>query len=196
MGTRRLAALLALCALAAAGCSDEDGDPVEGNGYSYSVPDGWHDFSEEARDDPAANFHGSQPDTAVIGEQRDDYTSNVNVVVQEEGLPGNLTTKAFADANIAGLRTPAQAGLPPEVAESIERLNVRDISEPEEIELGGEEAIAWEYRTTNFGSDLRVRQVAALNDDVGYTVTLTAVSGRYKDGLEALDEVVETWEWE
>ena len=195
MGTRRLAAL-ALAALAVAGCSDEDGDPVEGNGYSYSVPDGWDDFSEEARDDPGADFHGSRPDTAVVGEQRDDYTSNVNVLVQEESLPGNLTTQAFADANIAGLRSPAQAGLPPEVAESIESLDVRDISEPEEIELGGEEAVAWEYRTTNFGSDLRVRQVAAVMDGVGYTVTLTTGSGRYEDGLEALDEVVETWEWE
>jgi len=196
MGTRRLAALLALAALAVAGCSDEDGDAVDGNGYSYSVPDGWDDFSEKAREDAAADFQGSRPDTAVIGEQRDDYTSNVNVVVQEEGLPRNLTPQAFADANIAGLRTPAQAGLPPAVADAIERLDVRGISEPEEIEMGGEEAVAWAYRTTNFGSELRIRQVAAVVDDVGYTVTLTTVSGRYEDGLEALDEVVETWEWD
>jgi hypothetical protein len=196
MGTRRLAALLALAALAAAGCSDEDGDPVEGNGYSYSVPNGWNEFSEEAQEDPGADFHGSRPDTAVIGEQRQDFTSNVNVVVQEDSLPGNLTTQAFADANIAGLRTPAQAGLPREVEESIERLDVRGISKPEEIELGGEKAVAWEYRTTNFGSDLRVRQVAAMMDGAGYTVTLTTVPGRFEEGLAALDEVVESWRWE
>jgi hypothetical protein len=196
MGTRSLAALLVLAALAAAGCGGDDGDPVEGDGYSYSTPDGWDDFSERAEEEDELSFRGIRPDTVVVGETEDDFATNVNVVVQDGGLPGDITARQFADANIAGLRSPAQAGLPPQVARSIEALDVRDVSRPEDAELGGEEAVAWEYRTTQGGRDLRVRQVVAVMDRSGYTVTLTALPTQFDDGVDALDQVAESWEWE
>jgi hypothetical protein len=196
MAGRRLAALLALAALAAAGCGGDDGgDPVEGDGYSYSTPDGWQDLADAGGDEDV-DFHGFRPDTAVIGEREDGFATNVNVVVQGGGLPPNITTRQFAQANIAGLRAPSRAGLPPEVAASIEALNVREISVPEPAELGGEDALAWEYRSTQAGTELRVRQVAAVRDRTGYTVTLTAGPGQFEEGRDALDEVAGSWEWD
>jgi photosystem II reaction center protein PsbP len=196
MGIRRLASLLAVAVLAAAGCGGDGGDPVEGNGYSYSTPDGWDDLSDTAQDEEGLNFHGIRPDTVVVGERQDGFATNVNVVVQGAGLPPDITARAFADANIAGLRSPARAGLPSEVSRSIEAMNVREISAAQDAELGGEEAVAWEYLTTQGGKDLRIRQLAAVMDRSGYTVTLTALPGQFEKGREALDEVAESWEWD
>jgi hypothetical protein len=192
-----LAALLALAAFAAAACGGEDGgDPVEGDGYSYATPDGWDDFSDSTQDEEDLNFHGIRPDSIVVGERQDDFVTNVNVVVQKGSLPGNITARAFAEANLAGLRSPTQAGLPPRVARSIEAMKVREISETQDAELGGEEAVAFEYLTTQAGKDLRIRQLVAVMDRSGYAVTLTAMPGQFEDGLDALDEVADSWEWE
>jgi hypothetical protein len=193
----RLAALLALAALAAAGCGGDDGgDPVEGDGYSYTTPDGWEDFSDGAQEEETLNFRGIRPDTVVVGESEEDFATNVNVVVQERSLAGNVTAQAFAEANLAGLRSPARAGLPPEVAHSIEAMNVREVSEPQDAELGGDEAVTFEYLTTQAGRDLRIRQLVAVMDRSGYAVTLTAMPDQFEEGLDALDEVGESWEWE
>jgi hypothetical protein len=189
--------LLAALALAAAGCGGDDGgDPVEGEGYSYSTPDGWDDVTDDAQDEEELEFFGVRPDTLVTGDSEDGFATNVNVVTQG-GVPPNVTTRQFADVNMATLRSPAQAGMPLEIARSIEALNVRDITTPEDAQLGGEEAVAFEYLTTQRGRDLRIRQLVAVMDGSGYTVTLTAVPGdQFDEGREALDGVADSWEWE
>jgi hypothetical protein len=190
MGIRSLGILLALVALA--GCSDEDEErpQVEGSGYTYALPDGW----EEAA---GTDFEvgGFRPDSLVIGERENDFATNVNVI-REGGLPDGVTAAQYADVSIAGLRDPVAAGLPPEVAEMIEDIDPEQISRPSDAELGGEEAVAWDYRSTQDGRDVRVRQVAAVMDGAGYTVTLTVLPARHEEGSGALDEVVESWTWE
>jgi hypothetical protein len=195
MGTRRRAALLALAALAVAGCGgdDEDEDPVEGTGYTYSVPDGWQDVSDRAEKE--LDVGGFRPDSLVIGDSEDDFATNVNVI-REDGVPEGVTAAQYADVSIAGLRDPVAAGLPPEVAETIEDIRPEQISRPSDAELGGEEAVAWDYRSTQDGRNVRVRQVAAVMDGAGYTVTLTVLPARLEEGSGALDEVVESWSWE
>jgi hypothetical protein len=195
MGIRSLLALLALAAVALAGCSggDENGEPVEGTGYTYSVPDGWEDVSDQAEEE--IDVGGFRPDTLVIGESEDDFATNVNVI-REDGLPDGVTAAQYADASLAGLRDPTGSGLPPEVAQAIESGNLRQISEPRDAELDGEEAVAWHYRGTQDGRDLRVRQVAAVMDGAAYTLTLTVRPDRFDEGAGALDEIVESWEWD
>ena len=194
MAIRSLVALLAVVALALAGCSgDEDAEPVEGTGYTYSVPDGWEDFSEPAEEE--IEIGGFRPDTLVVGEREDGFATNVNVI-REAGLPSGVTAAQYADASLAGLRDPVGAGMPPEVAQAIEDGNLRQISEPRDAELDGEEAFAWDYRGTQDGRDVRVQQVAAVMDGAGHTLTLTALPDRFDEGREALDEVVDSWSWE
>lgn len=195
MGIRSLLAVLALAAVTLAGCNgdDENEEPVEGTGYTYAVPDGWEDVSDQAEEE--IDVGGFRPDTLVIGESEDDFATNVNVI-REDGLPNGVTAAQYADASLAGLRDPVGAGFPPEVAEAIEDGNLREISDPRDAELDGEEAFTWDYRGTQDGRDVRVQQVAAVMDGAGYTLTLTVLPDRFDEGDEALDEVVESWQWE
>jgi hypothetical protein len=117
-------------------------------------------------------------------------------VIREPGVPRRVTAAQYAEVSIAGLRDPVGVGFPPEVAEKIQNLEPRGITQPQDAELDGEEAVEWEYSSTQEGRDLRVRQVAAVMGGAGYTVTLTVLPDGFEDGSEALDEVVETWSWE
>jgi hypothetical protein len=194
MAIRSLLALLALTAVAFAACSsDEDEEPVEGTGYTYSLPDGWEDVSDRA--EAELEVGGFRPDTLVVGEREDDFATNVNVI-REDGLPNGVTAARYADVSLAGLRDPAGAGLPPEVAQAIDDVNPTQISEPRDTELDGEEAVAWDYRGTQDGRDVRVQQVAAVMAGAGYTLTLTVLPDRFDEGNEALDQVVDSWSWE
>jgi hypothetical protein len=193
MATRSLAALLALAALAAAGCGEGD-DPVEGAGYTYSVPDGWEDVSDEADDE--IDIAGMRPDSLVAGEAEDGFAPDVNVI-REGGLPAGVTTAQYADVSLAGLRDPAGAGLPPELVDIVDRLGPHDFSEPQDSELDGEEAVVWEFSgKSRDGGDTRVRQVTAVHDSSAYTLTLTVRPDRFDEETDALDEIVDSWEWE
>ena len=194
MAIRSLPAFLAVAAVALTGCSggDDGGDPVEGTGYTYSLPDGWEDLSDPA--DEEVEIGGFRPDTLVVGEREDDFATNVNVI-REDGLPNGITAARYAEASLAGLRDPVGAGMPPDVAEAIEDGNLRQISEPRDAELDGEEAFAWDYRGSQDGRDVRVEQVAAVMEGAGYTLTLTVLPKHFDEGDEALDQVVESWEW-
>jgi hypothetical protein len=188
-----LAALLALAMLAAAGCGGDDGDSIDGNGYSYSVPEGWEDASDSEAADEASEVIGVRFDSLVNGEAKDGFAVNVNVL--RERVPGGMTDSEYAELNIATLRDPSAAGYPPELAERIEELDVRGLSRPRELELDGAGAMTWDYDTTQGGRDLRQRQMVVVRDGAGYTITLTALPSQFEDGTEALDEVVESWSW-
>jgi hypothetical protein len=187
MATRSFSILLVAVALV--GCGGDEQEQVEGTGYAYAVPDGWDE--EDAGDVEVGQV---RPDSLVVGEREEGFATNVNVIREE--VPSSVTAAHYAEANLAGLRDPAGAGFPPEVAEMIESVNPSGITQPRDIELDGEEALEWEYRSTQRGRNLRVRQVAGVMGGAGYTVTLTALRDGFEDGSEALDEVVESWSWE
>jgi hypothetical protein len=193
MAIRRVASLLALAALAAAGCGGEDDDPVEGTGYTYSVPDGWEDASDSEAADEAPKVIGVRFDSLVNGGAENGFAVNVNVL--RERVPGGVTASEYAELNIATLRNPSAAGYPPELAERIEELDVRGLSEPRELELDGAGAMTWDYGTTQGGRDMRQRQMVVVRDGAGFTITLTALPSQFEDGAEALGEVVESWSW-
>jgi hypothetical protein len=184
-------------AAAAGGCGDdddEDQDRVVGKGYSYEVPEGWRDISEEAPDVPGVQVAGITPDTAVVGEREDGFATNVNVI-REGGLPPGVSTSEYADITIAVLRDPAASGFPPEFVEAIERIQPRGISEPRDAELGGEEAVAWDYTSTQEGRVLRIRQVTTVFDDAGYTVTLTSLPEAEEEGVDVFEGLIDSWRW-
>ena len=194
MAIRRSGAvLLALAAFAAAGCGGEDEDKVEGTGYTYSVPEGWEDASDSQAAEEALEVSGVRFDSLVNGEAEDGFAVNVNVL--RERVPGGITASEYAQLNIATLRDPSAAGYPPELAERIEELDVRGLSRPRELELGGADAMTWDYSTTQGGRDMRQRQMVVVRDGAGHTITLTALPSQFEDGAKALDEVVESWSW-
>jgi hypothetical protein len=191
----RLVALLAVAALVAGGCSGDDGDDageIDGTGYAYAVPDGWGEATEDALD---LQLEGVRIDSAVTGEREDDFTTNVNVT-REGGVPDGVSSAEYADVSLESLRDPAAAGLPPEIVAQVESLDVEGVRRLPGTELGGRDAVVWEYRAVSQGKATRVRQLTAVMDGAGYTVTLTAVPDAFEEGAGALDEVVESWEWD
>jgi hypothetical protein len=199
---RSLGGLLAVACLAllpaAAGCGDDDDDQdrdrIVGKGYTYALPDGWRDISEETPDLPALEVAGIRPDTAVVGEPEEGFATNVNVI-REGGLPPGISTSQYAEISIAVLRDPAASGFPPEFVEAIERIQPRRISAPRDTELGGEPAVAWDYDSTQEGRELRIRQVASVVDDAGYTVTLTSLPEQEEEGVDVFDGLIDSWRW-
>jgi hypothetical protein len=197
MATRsvRLAALALALMAASAGCGDEV-ERVDGRGYSYSVPDGWEDATEEAEDSPELDLGaGIRADTLVVGDREDGFVSNVNVI-REPGLPEGITAREYAEVSLTALRDPAASGFPPELVETLENLKPRRIGEIRDTELGGEDAATWDYTSNQEGRVLRIGQVAAVMDGTAYSVTLTAVSERFEEELGAFDEVLESWEFD
>jgi hypothetical protein len=187
--------LAAACLALVGGCGDEEEDRVDGDGYSYAVPDDWRDVSGEAQDEPGLEVAGIGPDSLVMGEREDGFTTNVNVIV-EPGLPGGITLPEYADITIDGLRDPAAAGFPPELVQTIESLDPRGITAPRDAELGDEQALAWDFTSTQEGRDLRIRQLTALVDGTGYNVTLTVLPQQRDEGLDALGQVTDSWRFE
>jgi hypothetical protein len=193
MAGRSLALLLALAALAAAGCGGGD-EPVEGEGYTYSVPDGWEDESDDAGDE--IDIAGMGPDSLVMGEVEDGFAPDVNVI-REGRLPSGVTIDQYAEVSLAGLQDPAAAGLPQELVDIVDQLDPHDFSEPRDSELDGEEAVVWDFSgKSRDGGPTRVRQVTAVHDDYAYTLTLTVRPERFDEETGALDEVIDSWEWE
>jgi hypothetical protein len=196
MAIRSLLVPLAAVALAVGGCSDEE-DRIDGSGYTYAVPDGWQDASDEASDIDL-DLQRVLVDSVVIGERQDDFTTNVNVV-REEGVPPEVTARQYAEASLANIRNPAASGFPPEAVEELENIDPESVESLPGTELGGREAASWEYRdssSSSGGAETRVRQVAAVRNGAAYIVTLTAVPDAFEDGTVGLEEVVESWEWE
>jgi hypothetical protein len=194
MAIRSLLVALAAVALALAGCSDEE-DTVDGSGYTYAVPDGWQDASDEASDIDL-DVQRILVDSAVTGAREDDFTTNVNVV-RERGVPAGVTARQYGKVSLANLRDPAAAGFPPEVVQELEDIDLESLEVLPGTDLGGREAVAWEYTDgSSGGTETQVRQVAAVNDGAAYTVTLTAAPDAFEEAIPALDEVVESWEWE
>jgi hypothetical protein len=191
-GAAHLLAGLAF-ALAFAGCGEDDA-PVEGAGYTYSVPDGWRDVSDDVDDEN--DIAGMRPDSLVAGESEGGFAADVNVI-REGGLPSGVSTAQYAEVSLAGLQNPAGAGLPRELVDIVGKLEPHDFSEPRDSELDGEDAVIWEFSgKSRDGGDTRVRQVTAVHDGSAYTLTLTVRPDRFDEETDALDEVVDSWEWE
>jgi hypothetical protein len=195
MAIRSLLVPLAAVALALAGCSDDEEDRVDGSGYTYAVPDGWQDASDEASDIDL-EVPRVLVDSAVVGDRQDDFTTNVNVV-REGGVPAGVTARQYGEVSIANLRDPVAAGFPPEVVQQLQDIDLATLEELPGTNLGGRDAVVWEYSEGGSAErSTQVRQVAAVNDGAAYTLTLTAVPDAFEDAVPALDEVVESWEWE
>jgi hypothetical protein len=189
-----LVILLVLLALGGSGCGGEESATVSGDGYSYDVPEGWADRTEESLDIPEVELAGFRPDTVVVGERHDGFSSNVNVV-REPGIPEDFTAARYAQVAIGTLRDPASSGFPPEVVERIESMEIRDLTELGKPPLGGERGAAWEYASTREGRPLRARQLAAVRGNSAYTLTYTASPEGFEEGLPGFEKVIESWRW-
>jgi len=175
-------ALLAALALLAAGCGSDDA--ADGAGYTYDVPDGWEGASEDEIDELAPIA-----DTITIGEERDGFATNINVIAVG-AVPPDTDLAAEVDRGIRALQQqPGLFGLPAGSTVEVTR-------EPTETTLAGEDAIEVEFTTDTGSQALLQRQVSAVGPD-GDAFTITATSiGDTADRDAAMDEALGSWAWD
>lgn len=184
----RRAIPLVAAALALGACGgDDDADRVSGDGYSYELPGGWDDRSDAAGDISAAGF---QPDTIVADDPVEGFTPSVNVV-RETSLADDVDVEDYVELSRRNLSDP----------EALDQLGLEGFApqledEVRETDLDGEEARSFDYTADQQGKEVAFRQVYALRDGTAYVVTYTALSDRFEGGADALEDVIDSWEWE
>lgn len=199
-----LLGLLATVALVAAGCGgDDDEDPttaettettettdagsgsgetVEGNGYSFGLPEGWTVEQESSGVD-------SGVDTVIVSDEAGgDFRVNVNVV-RESGVPEDIDIGSYVDSGIQQVQDdPASFGLPADAT-------VEMVADPADTELAGGAALDYEVLTKGEGIAASQRQVAAIHEGTAYTITLSAAEGELEPNNAALDGIIGSWSW-
>lgn len=200
-----LLALIAAAALLAAGCGSDDdegsepaaeettitdettapaatGDAVEGNGYTYALPEGWTVEQESSGAE-------SGVDTVVLSDDAaGDFRVNVNVV-REPGVPEEIEIGEYVDSGIAAVQDdPAAFGLPQDAT-------VEVVSEPADTDLAGEAALDYQVLTKGEGIAASQRQVAAIHEGTAYTITLSAGEGELDQNSATLDAIISSWGW-
>jgi hypothetical protein len=187
---RGLAVLLVLLAIAACGGGDDEPEQIADEGglatyevasfdFSIGVPSDWRVLSaDEALDDEVLDsIRESDPELAPVLDQigaenspiklfalapqpDDGFTTNLNVVVIED-VPAGTTREGYFNAS----------------AKQIEDLGVSD-AEEERADLPAGEALVLRYEHTLGGATqpLAALQYVLLENEVGYTLTYTAVA--------------------
>ena len=195
-----LLGLLATVALVAAGCGGDDdedsttaetttettdtgsGETVEGNGYSFGLPEGWTVEQESSGVE-------SGVDTVIVSDETGgDFRVNVNVV-RESGVPEDIDIATYVDSGIQQVQDdPASFGLPADAT-------VDMVADPSETDLAGNAALDYEVLTKGEGIAASQRQVAAIHEGTAYTITLSAAEGELEPNNAALDGIIGSWSW-
>ncbi len=195
-------AVLLITAIVAAGCGDDkdeqegaatgtlrttpavapidapapDGAEVKGVGYSFKLTGEWSDVTTQA----------ASKGVVVPGLDR-------VVAAPRNGAPGST--------NVNVLRLPKPPGL------TVDELGVSyradhlvsgktNITDAVPIDLGGERAISYTYRTKSpAGSPLRNRQIVALRGDHAYVLTLATGPPQFSDGNRDMLSMLSSWRW-
>lgn len=178
MGTKpsvRLIALtLGLALVLLAGCGgDGAGDTAGGSEYEIALPSGWEDQSEQA--------------------EESEVPIRFDLVVGKERVQGFAT-------NVNVLREPAPEGtgleeIGPQFERQIEAFGARELSEPRDLMLDGDPAIARDYELSLQGRRLLGRQVFTIHDDRIYTVTFTSRQDSTRE-LEEFEQILDSWQWD
>jgi hypothetical protein len=193
-------ALVLVAAAIAAGCGDDDDEepagPVEGDGYSYELPDGWQDQSglgdeaSEAVDESLPTPIGANVDSFSADETEDGFATNVNVI-RTGSIAPRVTAARIARENARILGAPdAAAQVLPEGSEILSDVDIAN------LDLDGEPAASIEYSAAFEDRTNRFRQLFVVRDGTAYTITFTALEDRFEEELPEFDQVLQSWRWD
>lgn len=180
------AALVAAILLVPRDGDDSDADPdggatrppgrvLDGHGYAYSLPDRWHDLTEEA----LANNLPKTVDT-VSGLGKSYGTTLATVFVErfrvKPGTSLDDLEKSW-ERNLAPRKKPKPTHLP-------------------SVDIDGEQAVGRQVRASLPGGDAIV-QIAYLvvHDGYGYSIGLNSRASDTSSG-SAFDDVISSWVWD
>ena len=151
------------------------GDTITGDGYSYALPEDWHDVTEQAL---SGNPPGAIDTVTAWGEQFN-------------GAPANVIVEIG----------PAVGVSDPEELRSTWESNMAAATQatPEQIdgtEIGGETAIGTEIRRSN-QNGIDIVQIAYLTIHEGnaYSVALSTNADSEDEARGTFDELLSSWSW-
>jgi hypothetical protein len=191
-----LMVLFAAVTLAACGDDDEGGETISGSGYEFTLPDGWQD-AQEVADEVADDVREDIPidpsgtyDSLVAGESEDDFTTNLNVVLQTD-LPANMTSDRYTAATLQVFEDPrlSRRLLP----QSLEIVTPPD--DPTLVRLDGEDAFEVTLESESEGRQVGQRLVLLVREGNAYTITFSASADEFDAEVADLDEIVDSWRW-
>ena len=151
-----------------------DTEVLEGDGYSYGLPDGWQDITDEV----VASDPGTTLDTgSAWGDSI--ATGRANLIVEVTNAGGVTDLDEARDQLTANLET---LGVSPQPVDN--------------RTIGGQEAAGVSITRTN-ELDVEVLQTAYITivDDTAYVITTT---NEFSDDgpQDAYDAIYESWSWE
>jgi uncharacterized lipoprotein YehR (DUF1307 family) len=180
--------VLLVAAVVIAGCGEDESPRVNGTGYSYELPDGWEDVSDDAE----FGAVGFNTDSVARGEPEEGFATNVNVI-RETSLAEELDIDEYSRAGLRLLKHPEALG--GEAREVFERIGAKDFSATEKVELDGEDARFTDYSSDQGGRALRLRVVSAIRAGTAYNITFTALRTHFEEEVDALQDLVGSWAW-
>ncbi|HEV7951670.1 MAG TPA: hypothetical protein VGP24_18055 [Glaciihabitans sp.] len=176
-----LSVLALTLAFGVAGCSSDSpaapeldasaasGPTISGDGYSYSVPEGW----EEQDSSLAPGSDTVAIDLAATG----DFANNINVIPSPSGAfdADEVEETVVAELEDAG-------------ASNVEVLDRLTIAEAESAHISADMSLE--------GVEYRVHQYYLTNDDQTYVVTFSYnVDESDEDAVEIAESVLASWSW-
>ena len=147
-----------------------DGDRIEGQGYSYGLPEGWEDGTERFQAMSPLLDTGALDSDASAG-----FADNVNVI-RNDTYP-EMTLEEAEQQFAEEARTVS------------EQVRVR-----EQSEIGGETAIHISGRTAMGNEKVRTEQYSLYQDGAWYVVTFSFAQ-QTSDAEADMGTVLGSWEW-
>ena len=151
------------------------GDLLEGDGYSYALPDEWQDITESVlADNPGTTIDSASAwgDTIASGK--------ANLIVEHPSAEG------VTDLDDA--REQLRANLEASFDAEIEDIDSRDV---DGVEMSGLHVL----RTNEGGIEVDQTAYIALIDDSAYIIT-TSRRADEDDSVEAIEAIYDSWSWE
>jgi PsbP len=151
--------------------ADGGGGTIEGNGYSYAIPEGWDDATEDAS--------GTEGIDSAVRADDDDggFRSNVLVEVQPAaGASDPQEIRAQWEANIGG----AVDATPEQIASAT---------------IDGQEALGVRVETEREGISVVQYAYLAINEGQIYSIAMSANLEAEDEATEELNQLLDSWSW-
>jgi hypothetical protein len=151
--------------------SEGSGEELAGDGYSYAIPEGWSDVSEQGE---------SQGVDTIVRADDAESDFHTNILVEVDPASGVTDPTEIQDqwaSNVGG--------------------SVNATPEPiDGTTIDGQDAVGIRLETT--AQDIDVVQVAylAINDDKIYSIALSTAADTEDASTETFQQLLDTWSWE
>jgi hypothetical protein len=183
--SRALIAVIVIVALVVAGGAvggflliggDDDsessgGDNLAGDGYSYAIPDGWSDTSEQGE---------SQGVDTIVRADDDEAGFHTNILVEVDPASGVSDPTEIQDqwaSNVAGA-----VGATPNPIDG--------------TTIDGQDAVGIRLETTAQNVDVVQVAYLAINDDKIYSIALSTAADAEATSTETFQNLLDSWSWE